>query len=96
MQIKIKFSEKRPLKLYRSTFLQNKINVFIVNTVKLNDFRPDQSTRFGRPQAITSISRWTGLGVNDLGICLAFTFLDHNRKKYATLAQHHKTPKIRN
>ena len=102
MQIKIKFSEKRPLKLYRSTFLQNKINVFIVNTVKLNDFRPDQSTRFGRPQAITRISRLAGLAVKDLGIrlaftrlaglgvrnldCLAFTLFDHDREKYAAIS----------
>ena len=75
MQSKIKFPEKKPLKLYRSTFLQNNINVFIVNTVQLNDFRPDQSTRFGRPQAITRISRLAGLGVKDLGIRLAFTRL---------------------
>ena len=96
MQTKIKvFMRRGPSELYRPTFLQNKIDVFIVDTVKLNNFRPDQSTRFGSPQAITSIFRWTGLGVNDLVICLAFTFLDHYREKYAALAEHHKTPKIK-
>ena len=74
MQSKIKFPEKMRLKLYRSTFLQN-INVLIVNTVQLNDFRSDQSTRFGRPQIITRISRLAGLGVKDIGIRLAFTRL---------------------
>ena len=65
MQSKIKFPEKMRLKLYRSTFLQN-INVLIVNTVQLDDFRSDQSTRFGRPQIITRISRLAGLAVKTL------------------------------
>ena len=74
MQSKIKFPEKMKLKLYRSTFLQN-INVLIVNTVQLNDFRSDQSTRFGRPQVITRISRLAGLTVINFGISLAFARL---------------------
>ena len=101
MQSKIKFPEKMRLKLYRSTFLQN-INVLIVNTVQLDDFRSDQSTRFGRPQIITRISRLAGLGVKDLGIrlaftrlaglgvrnldCLAFTLFDHDKEKYAAIS----------
>ena len=96
MQTKIKvFMRRGHSGLYRSTFLQNKINVFIVDTVKLNDFRPDQSTRFGRPQAITRISRLAGSGVKDLGIRLAFTLLDHYREEYTALAELHQTPKMK-